>query len=163
MQPADIDEAVWPGEDPTQYVSRLARRKAEAVEGAVVIAADTIVELDGQLLGKPDGAIHAAAMIKRLSGTTHNVHTGVCVRVGDDRRVAVATTEVTFRTIGRDEIATYVLTPEPYDKAGGYAIQGAAGAFVTKIDGSDSNVVGLPLALVVQLAAELGVELFRPR
>ncbi|HTH06081.1 MAG TPA: Maf family protein [Ilumatobacteraceae bacterium] len=161
----DIDETPLAGEDPVAYVRRLAVEKADAIEAApdvLVIAADTTVEVDGDILGKPEDADDAKAMLRRLSGRTHDTHTGVAVRL-DGRTVHDSvTTAVTFVRLEPSDIDWYVATGEPLDKAGAYAVQGGAGAFVERIDGSVSNVVGLPLHLVTRLAGELGIQLLRP-
>ena len=162
VRPADVDETPIPGESPEALVARLAEMKATAVDRAdddLVIAADTVVAVDDEILGKPDDEAHAARMLTRLSGTTHRVITGVHLRRGDDARHAVDSTRITFRPLAADEISAYVATGEPMDKAGSFAIQGLAADFVTEIDGSHDNVVGLPVDVVVRLAAELGVEL----
>jgi len=159
---AGVDESPVDGESPGATVARLAAAKARAVDApadALVVAADTEVVLDGTVLGKPADPAEAAAVLRSLSGRSHVVLTGVHVRRGDREAAAVEETVVTFRPLDEDEIAAYVAGPEPYDKAGGYGIQGAAGAFVARIEGSDTNVVGLPLATVVRLAAEVGVRL----
>lgn len=158
----DIDEAVRSGENARQYVLRLAAAKAAAVANAsdaLVIAADTTVELDGRILGKPADPSEATAMLSALSARTHRVHTGVAVRLGHATVTEVATTMVTMTPIGPDAIRWYIATGEPFDKAGGYAVQGAAGVFVQRISGSVSNVVGLPLPTLVRLAQQLGVTL----
>jgi nucleoside triphosphate pyrophosphatase len=158
----DIDETPRSGEDPVGYVGRLAVAKSAAVAApgdALVIAADTTVDLDGRILGKPADAAEATAMLKALSGRTHRVHTGVALRRGAVSNAGVATTLVTMTPIGDHALRWYVGTGEPLDKAGAYAVQGAGGVFVERIRGSVSNVVGLPLHLVVRLAAELGVPL----
>jgi septum formation protein len=163
---ADVDETPVPGEAPAETVARLARAKAEAVAaeaGALVIAADTEVVLDGTVLGKPAGTAEATAMLRSLSGRTHAVLTGVHVLAGNREAAAVEETLVRFRTLIDEEIDAYVATGEPDDKAGGYGIQGAGGMFVERIEGSDTNVVGLPLATVVRLAAEVGVTLLPPQ
>jgi septum formation protein len=161
VRPADLDESVWAGEDARAYVERLARAKAAAVsaegERELVIAADTTVEVDGEILGKPLDEADAARMLRLLSGRVHRVHTGLAVA---DRSVVV-TTEVRFVELGEPDITWYVGTGEPLDKAGGYAIQGAAGAFVAAIDGSASNVVGLPLAELVTLLRASGFDPLR--
>lgn len=159
---AAVDEALRPGEAPAATVARLAAAKARAVEapyGALVVAADTEVVLDGTVLGKPADDPEATAMLRSLSGREHVVLTGVHVRCGEREAAAVEETVVRFRGLGDDEVAAYVATGEPHDKAGGYGIQGAGGMFVERIEGSDTNVVGLPLATVVRLAAEVGVTL----
>ncbi len=162
VSPADVDETPGPGEAPEATVARLAAAKARAVDApgdALVIAADTEVVLEGAVLGKPADADAAAAMLRSLSGRSHRVVTGVHVRRGSAESAAVEATTVHVRRIGEDEIDAYVATGEPFGKAGAYAIQGAGGMFVTGIEGSDSNVIGLPLATVVRLAAEVGVTL----
>jgi septum formation protein len=158
-----VDETPIPGETPQNLVRRLAQAKAElvaarAIGSAIVLAADTIVELDGRTLGKPRSTDDARAMLEQLSGRTHAVHTGVAlVRLPDaERRVAVETTLVTFGRLEREDILQYLASGEPFDKAGGYAIQGRAGRFITRIEGCYFNVVGLPLARVCALMRELG-------
>jgi len=155
----DIDETPRPGEGPVDYVGRLAVEKGRAVavpDDALVIAADTTVDLDGEVLGKPVDADDARAMLRRLSARTHRVHTGVSVRVGDRVEHEVVTSLVTLVPLSADTIDWYVATGEPLDKAGAYAVQGAAGAFVQRVRGSVSNVVGLPLHTLVRLAASIG-------
>ncbi len=162
VRPADVDETPVAGEDPRALVTRLARTKAGAVavdDGALVVAADTVVVLGEEVLGKPIDDHHAAAMLRRLSGATHRVVTGVHIARSGRQASAIETTTVYFRTLSEPEIDAYVATGEPQDKAGAYAIQGGAGMFVTRIEGSDTNVVGLPLSTVVRLAGEVGVEL----
>jgi septum formation protein len=157
---AGIDERPWPNEKPASYALRNAAEKAREVwlrrgGDVLVLAADTIVVQDEHILEKPDDAEHASAMLRRLSGRAHEVITGVCLlRVcGSSLREwgeAVHTT-VRFRSLTEQDIADYVATGEPMDKAGAYAIQGGAGAFVDGYDGSYSNVVGLPLETVQRL------------
>lgn len=164
VRPADIDESVHPGEDPVAYVHRLSVEKATAVHEALephalVIAADTTVDLDGRILGKPADRDEASAMLRDLAARTHRVHTGVTVAFGDDQATEVTTTLVTFTPIDDGALSWYLDTEEPFDKAGAYAIQGAGGVFVDSVSGSVSNVVGLPLATVVSLARRLGIEL----
>jgi septum formation protein len=153
--PADVDETPLPGEAPLELVRRLAGAKAAAVDGDPVLAADTIVEVDGEILGKPGDAAGARHMLTRLSGRSHHVHTGVALRVGERVAVEVVTTEVTFVALTPDAIEWYLATGEPFDKAGAYAIQGAGGVFVESIHGSASNVVGLPLTAVAALLHRL--------
>ena len=160
--PADVDETRLPGESPVELVERLARAKAHAEEviGAAtpleaVVAADTIVWIGDECLGKPVGADDARSMLKRLSGTVHNVTTGVCLLAKDAAgeihdRVFSETTEVTFYEVPDAQIDAYVRTGEPMDKAGAYAIQGGGRLFVDRIDGNYENVVGLPLARLVR-------------
>lgn len=162
VRPADVDETPRPGESPEELVVRLAHAKATAVDvepDDLVIAADTVVAVGDDILGKPDDGDHAASMLRALSGTTHRVITGVHLRRGTEHRSAVETTAITFRDLTSREIDDYVATGEPMDKAGAFAIQGLAADFVTGIDGSHSNVVGLPLDVVVTLAADLAVTL----
>lgn len=159
VRPVDVDERPRPGEPARDLVLRLAHAKAAACDAPVadvVLAADTVVVVDGDVLGKPVDAADAAAMLRRLSGRGHEVLTAVVVR--HDGRVgeAVVSTEVAFRALEPAEIAWYVATGEPADKAGAYAIQGGAGAFVTGIVGSDTSVIGLPLAATVDLLRAVG-------
>jgi septum formation protein len=156
----DIDESPLPGEDPRDYVRRLASVKAAAVRASpdeLVIAADTTVELGGEIFAKPVDAADAAVMLRRLSGRTHRVHTGVAARRDGRELVEVCTTLVTFVDLDEATVEWYVRTGEPLDKAGGYALQGVGGALVRLVRGSVSNVIGLPLHLVVELARELGM------
>lgn len=162
VRPADVDETPRPGESPEDVVARLARTKAHAVARDVhdlVIAADTEVVLGSSVLGKPDGADGAAAMLRSLSGRAHRVVTGVHVVHGGAEAAAMEETTVHVRELTDAEIDAYVATGEPFGKAGAYAVQGAGGMFVTRIEGSDTNVVGLPLATLVQLAHDVGVTL----
>lgn len=157
----DIDETPRPGEPPAGYVQRLAREKAaaglaQAREG-VVVAADTSVVLDGAILGKPASLDEAMAMWSRLSGRAHRVLTGVAVAAAGRMEAQVVATEVRFRPIGEAEMRAYWASGEPCDKAGGYGIQGLGAVFVTGIDGSYSNVVGLPLAETAALLAGFGI------
>ena len=149
--PADIDETPQSGESPRDLVRRLAVAKATAVAGDVVLGADTIVEIDGEMLAKPVDADDARRMLGRLSARSHRVHTGVAVRSGERVDVEVCTTIVTFGALSPASIDWYLATGEPFDKAGAYAQQGAGGIFVEAVRGSVSNVVGLPLAAVVRL------------
>lgn len=169
VRPADIDESVHEDESGPDYVERLAREKALAVArpGELVLAADTTVDLDGDLLGKPVDADDARSLMRRLSDSTHHVHTGVAAVVCDtDPSVAprilstVVTTAVTFAPVPDEWIDWYIDTGEPFDKAGGYGMQGAAAIFVHRIDGSPSNVIGLPLDAVASLVARHGIDLF---
>ena len=147
VRPADVDETPMPNELAAPYVERLAREKGAVVDAAdddIVISADTIVTIDGALLGKPANEADAAAMLRSLSGRTHEVMTGVAVRTEDNTTSFVETTIVHFAELSDDDIAWYISTGEPTDKAGAYAIQGRGGAFVTSIEGSYDNVIGLP-------------------
>ena len=141
---------------------RLAFAKAAAVDAApdeLVIAADTTVELGGEIFAKPVDDAHAAAMLRQLSGRTHRVHTGVAVRRDGAELAEVCTTLVTLLELDEPTIEWYVATGEPSDKAGAYALQGAGGALVRLVRGSVSNVVGLPLHVAIGLADRLGVRL----
>lgn len=168
VRPADIDETVRTGESGTVYVERLAREKALAVAAPdeLVLAADTTVDLDGDLLGKPVDADDARTLMRRLSDSTHHVHTGVAAVTFDvdttTPRVlsTVVTTAVTFAPVPDEWIDWYIDTGEPFDKAGGYGMQGAAAIFVHRIDGSPSNVIGLPLDAVAALVRRVGIDLF---
>jgi septum formation protein len=168
VQPADINETHVEGEPPRDYAERLAREKALAVFGArpqdIVLGADTIVVIDGEILGKPRDAADAARMLRLISGRVHEVITGVCiVRSKDpatkrlDLRVASESTRVTMNEVSNTEIQDYIATGEPMDKAGAYAIQGMASRWIPRIEGDYSNVVGLPVALVYRLLREMKV------
>jgi nucleoside triphosphate pyrophosphatase len=158
-----IDETPIPGETPQQHVQRLADAKGElvaarAVGPSLIISADTVVVLDGQMLGKPRSTDEARHMLELFSGRTHSVVTGVTVlRLPEmERRQFVETTLVHFTKLSSDEISRYLSTAEPYDKAGAYAIQGRAGRYIPRIEGCYYNVVGLPLARLVSTLHELG-------
>ena len=162
VRPAHIPEDPREGEDPVAYVTRLAREKAEVVfrelnangnaEAALVIlGADTTVTLDNHLLGKPEDAADAARMLRMLSGRSHHVITGVAVVTAEAVEVAAEVTAVRFLTLTDEEIAVYVATGEPMDKAGAYGIQGLAARWIPRVEGCYFNVVGLPLALVSTL------------
>ena len=146
--------------EPALYVEKLARRKAEhcAARG-LVIAADTVVELEGAILNKPRDPQEAVAMLKRLRGKTHRVLTGVCVRNGEKCHVEHETTRVTFGDFSDDFIARYVATGEPSDKAGAYAAQGKGALLILKLEGDYWNVVGLPLARLARMLARFGVKI----
>jgi len=166
-EPAGVDESVMPGEKPDDYVRRITQQKAEvawqrlllrtSLPHLPVLAADTTVALGMDILGTPGDAEEARAMLTRLSGSTHRVLTGVAVILGDRRAMRVSETVVTFCPLDAARIQRYVDTGEPLDKAGGYGIQGAAGAFVTRLEGSYSGVVGLPLFETAELLREFGV------
>jgi septum formation protein len=175
VRPGHIDENPLPGEDPIAYVVRLAREKAEAVlaeireqslgvrdqgsgvrdqttgEPLIVLGADTTVVLDGEMLSKPVDANDAARMLRMLSGRTHRVMTGVALAWASGTEVAAEVTAVRFLTLSDEEIAEYVATGEPLDKAGAYAIQGRAAKWIPRVEGCYFNVVGLPLALVATM------------
>jgi septum formation protein len=161
VRSADIDETPRKGESAREYVLRLAEEKAcavRAVDSEIVLAADTTVVLGDEILGKPADSADAARMLAALSGQRHQVLTGVCVRRSDGRQVLdVAVTDVWFSAMSAGEIAEYVASGEPLDKAGSYGIQGLASRWVTRIEGSYTNVVGLPVALVYGLLREAGL------
>jgi len=158
-----VDETPIPGEAPGELVLRLANVKAELVAArsvgpAIVVAADTVVVLEAQILGKPRSTDDARHMLERLSGRTHSVVTGVSlIRLPDvEQRAFVETTLVHFDRLSANEITRYLATEEPHDKAGAYAIQGRAGRYIPRIEGCYYNVVGLPLARLLSELHELG-------
>lgn len=158
---SEIDETPHPGEAPGTYTLRVAREKARYVArrrwtpGSVVLGADTEVVAHGEIFGKPADEADAARMLQLLSGITHDVLTAVVVVAGDREVAEVVTTRVRFAPLTDDEIAWYVASGEPMGKAGAYAIQGLGARFVERIDGSWSNVVGLPVATVHRLLTEV--------
>ena len=160
-QPADIPEDPLPGEAAKNCAERLAREKALAVARQrphdVVLGADTVVVVGGDLLGKPSDAADAARMLRLLSGREHQVITGVCLVVSGQRSVASQTTSVTMSEITEKEITEFVASGEPMDKAGAYAIQGIASRWIPRIEGDYSNVVGLPIALVWRMLRDARV------
>jgi len=166
---ADTDEGVKPGEDPDTYVRRVAQMKANAAWQRVtmrrglqrkpVLAADTTVAIANEILGKPADRTDAERMLTLLSGTRHRVLTAVAVALEARCEIAVSESFVTFAPIGAERIAAYVESGEPFDKAGAYAIQGLASRFVDRIDGSYSNVVGLPISRVYNLLKQLGCDI----
>ncbi|MGD0739879.1 MAG: Maf family protein [Terracidiphilus sp.] len=163
VHPAHIPEDPLPDEDPIVYVTRLAREKAEAVyreltnaspgpeKNLAVLGADTTVTLDNAILGKPEDAADAARILRLLSGRTHRVITGIALVTAKRTEVAAEVTAVRFLTLSDEDIAGYVASGEPMDKAGAYAIQGRAARWIPRIEGCYFNVVGLPLALVCTL------------
>jgi septum formation protein len=160
---ADVDERELPGEAPQAYVERLAGEKASRVEvhhpGAFVLGADTTVVVDRAILGKPRDASDAARMLRLLAGRRHEVLTGLRLRgPGGFDRSSVITTVVEFAPLSDAEIACYVATGEPMDKAGAYAVQGLASRFITRIEGSYPNVVGLPVELVYAWCGQAGIQ-----
>ncbi len=158
--PSDIDETPLEGESPHSYVERLAVAKAQAAMGKTalpVLGSDTAVVIDDTILGKPNDQQHAADMLHRLSGRTHQVLTAVAVSGPRGILSCCVTTNVTMRELSAEEIACYWLTGEPADKAGGYAIQGLAAIFIEHIQGSHSAVVGLPLFETTHLLRQQGV------
>lgn len=162
----DVDESCRPQEPAPDYVDRLAREKAAAglaqlTGPGVVVAADTTVVLGDELLGKPSSLEAAVAMWTRLAGREHRVLTGIAVADRREMRSVVVTTRVRFRDISPGEMQAYWASGEPADKAGGYAIQGRGAVFVTGIEGSYSNVVGLPLAETAALLAAFGISVWK--
>jgi septum formation protein len=176
VRPAHINEDPLEAEDPIAYVTRLAREKAEAVfrelsmadlpvqnqglDGqSAVLGADTTVTLDNAILGKPQDAVDAARILRLLSGRTHRVITGVALVTQEATEVAAEATAVRFLTLSDEEIAAYIATGEPMDKAGAYAIQGRAARWIPRIEGCYFNVMGLPLALVCSLLEARSIQL----
>ena len=162
----DVDEAPLAGETPTAYVMRTARVKAKAAARVIarrtrpphtVLAADTTVVLDGEIIGKPASARHARQLLLRLSGQAHQVLTAVAVEHMERVETALSVSEVEFRGLGADEIRRYVASGEPLDKAGAYAIQGRGAVFVRAISGSYSGIVGLPLFETAELLRRFGI------
>ena len=169
MRPAALDESVLPGEDPATYVERLAQSKAEALwdqlplKAACPSSAPTpTVALGKLMLGKPANSAESRAMLEQLSGRTHQVFTAVALRseAGCEARVSVS--NVTFRDLTPREMEAYAATPEPLDKAGGYAVQGLAAVFITRIAGSYSGIMGLPLSETAELLTAIGWAPFAP-
>jgi septum formation protein len=165
----DIEEIPEPGETPAGFVARAAREKAEAVAGRlppsaggrIFIGCDTVVTIDGAILGKPADARNAAVMLRQLSGRTHRVLSGLCLlrtSAAGERalQIRVVQTEVDFRELSANDIARYVATGEPMDKAGAYAIQGGAAHMVSSVRGSYTNVIGLPVSDLISLLTEPG-------
>ncbi len=151
VRPASVDETPRADEQPLDYVERLAEEKASAVEAApdeIVLAADTVVVIDGAILGKPADEADARRMLAMLSGRRHEVVTGICLKRGEEIIRDSCTTEVWFSIMSDAEIAAYAAGGEPLDKAGAYAIQGLASKYIDKIHGCYFNVVGLPVAMV---------------
>lgn len=160
--PADIDESVLHDESPKQYVARLAFEKAQCIalqqsNNVVVLGSDTSVVFEQQILGKPISLEHCIEMLSLLSGKKHQVLTAVAVVKGEQSDVVLVSTDVYFKVLSTKEIVQYWHTGEPQDKAGAYGIQGIAGQFVTKIEGSYSAVVGLPLYETSQLLSGFGL------
>ena len=156
--PAAIAEVPFANESPTAFAERMAREKAlvarESSPEHVILAADTVVAVDDQILGKPEDAEDAVRMLRMLSGKTHSVITGVCLAGSNFEDVRSETTAVHFSQMNEDEIRDYVRTGEPMDKAGAYAIQGRASRWITKIEADYHNVVGLPVDLVWRMLRE---------
>jgi len=164
----DVSEIVQQGESPAEYVARVTLEKAAFANQALalrklppktILAADTTVVFDGKILGKPATPIEAAKMIGTLSGQTHQVLTSVAIRQGDAILQTTQCSEVTFDTLSDQIIQAYCATSEPYDKAGGYAVQGLAAQFIRNISGSYSGIMGLPLYETTQLLHQAGLQL----
>ncbi|MCV6623881.1 MAG: Maf family protein [Cellvibrionaceae bacterium] len=169
-QSADIDETPLAEEASLDYLRRMAIAKAQAVQAgldreenasSVILAADTIGDLDGEILVKPKDRADSLAMLKRMSGRSHTVVTGVCVLWGDKCDYVEVKTQVSFRQLSEAEILRYWESGEPQDKAGSYAIQGLGAVFVESIQGSYSNVVGLPLSETSDLLQQAGVQIWQ--
>ncbi len=168
VRSADIPEIEQPGEAPIEFAQRLARSKALAVARQIgaspprlVLGADTIVVLDGEVFGKPRDSDHALELLERLVGREHSVVTAVALVASDTLQVrqTAVTSRVEMRAVERDELIAYVATGESLDKAGGYAVQGGARSFVTQIHGSETNVIGLPLDETIELLGEAAQQL----
>ena len=162
VEPSDADETLPEGVTPAAAVELLASRKAQSVAEKhpddVVLGCDTIVALDGEKLGKPQTAADAKAMLRRLSGKTHTVYTGVCITDGTRTERFVSATDVTFYPLSAQTIDAYVATGEPMDKAGAYGIQGLGSVLVQSFSGDYFTVVGLPLAQCARVLATFGIE-----
>ncbi|MYM81299.1 septum formation inhibitor Maf [Duganella sp. FT50W] len=165
---ADVTEEVLPGEAPLDYVARVAKEKAAFAADLVikrrmtprpVLSADTTVTIDGAILGKPANAAEASAMLQQLSGRNHQVMTAIAVQSADFAAQITQVSEVRFGVLSPAAIAAYCATPEPYDKAGAYGIQGPAAAFIEHIAGSHSGIMGLPIYETVQLLRQAGLPL----
>lgn len=164
VDPSQADEEHVQGTG-AQRVQKLAQLKCAEVAarhpGRMVLAADTLVCVDDEILGKPKDEQDASRMLHLLSGRAHEVHTGVCLRLPDGRQLCgVDTTRVFFLPLSEQSIRRYIATGEPMDKAGAYGIQGRAGIFVSHIEGSPSNVIGLPLGLLTRFLTQAGVDFF---
>lgn len=156
VAPASVLELKLPRENPLEYARRLARDKARAVPGAMVLGADTIVVLDAEVLEKPGDPQEAFRMLRRLAGRRHEVITAICLIAGGEEHQAADTTAVFFRPASDAELRDYVATGEPLDKAGAYGIQGFGAALVERIEGDFFSVMGLPVRLVLDLLARTG-------
>lgn len=159
----NVDESVFHGLPPEELVRRLSAEKAAAVAGragedAIVIAADTVVALEGAVLGKPADELDAFKMLSALSGVRHQVYTGVTVCRGGEKQTAHEVTDVTFRELSEEEIEHYIATGEPMDKAGAYGIQGYGALFIEGISGDYYNVMGLPVCRLGQILGQLGMD-----
>ncbi|MCZ7533102.1 MAG: Maf family protein [Acidimicrobiia bacterium] len=165
VSPPEIVEVHLQDEEPAEMVLRLSAAKAAAVadEGAVVLAADTVVVRDGMIIGKPADADEAVAILESLSGRVHSVLTGWTVRQREQERFGITESRVVFAARSRDELVDYVARTEPFDKAGAYALQGDDGWLVVEVKGSRSNVMGLPLTDIAEALAAFGVERSTPK
>ena len=164
----DVPELVQPGETPLAYVERVTREKAETASATMlsrrlrtrpVLTADTTVTLNGRILNKPADDAEALAMLRMLSGSTHQVLTSIALKHHEDFWQATHTSDVTFATLSEETMRAYCALPEPYDKAGGYAIQGRAAQFISHIVGSPSGIMGLPLYETTQLLQQAGIRI----
>lgn len=163
----DVDESPRPGEVAAEMALRLANAKARAglatsTDDAVVLAADTLVSIDGEALGKPRDREDGLAMLHRLSGRRHEVYTAVAMAWSGEIKAFLSVSHVDFRPLTDDEVRAYWDTGEPADKAGGYAIQGHAAAFITRLEGSFSGVMGLPLFETAELLKQAGLSIWSP-
>jgi septum formation protein len=164
IHPADIDEHRHPGEGAAEFAQRAAADKAAAVASGYaslpVLGSDTVVAIDGEVLGKPQDEKDARRMLRLLAGRTHHVHTGMAVHVDGRSASLVDSTAVTFHPLTDEMIDWYLSTPEPMDKAGAYAVQGRGGVLVAAIDGSPHTVVGLPIHRLAELFGKVGIDLW---
>ncbi len=164
VRTAPTDETMRPDGDPYDEVADVSRRKADAVQPLcaaddVIVAADTVVVLDGEIMGKPHDAEDAVRMLRRLSGREHHVMTGVSVKCGDRSVTKTVVTAVRFRPLLEQEVRAYVATGEPMDKAGAYGVQGLAAIFIEGLDGDFYNVMGLPVCTLADMLRGYGVKL----
>lgn len=166
IQPVDLDESAEPGESPAEYVTRLARAKAQALWSRLsadqrlpVLGSDTTVAIDGEVLGKPRDREEAGRMLRQLSGRTHQVYTAVAVRHAQGCHDRLSVSDVTMKSLSDSEIDAYWASGEPADKAGAYGIQGQAALFIERIAGSYSGIVGLPLYETGELLRMIGITL----
>jgi septum formation protein len=155
VRPMDVDETPFAGEAPRAYVTRIAREKANAADGEIVLSADTTVAIDGEILAKPVDDADARRMLRLLSGRRHEVLTGICLRSASRVIEDCAETSVWFAPLSHEEIDDYAASGEPMDKAGGYAIQGLASKFIQRIEGCYFNVMGLPVSMVYRHLREM--------
>ncbi len=167
VSPADIDETPFANEPADEYVMRVAREKAEAIwarrQDLPVLAADTTVVVDREILGKPESEVDAVAMLRKLSGRVHLVHTGFALRTAPSVKVGISTTHVTFTELTLAQIHAYWASGEPQGKAGAYAIQGLGAVFVSTIAGSYTGVMGLPLFETAEMLRQAGIPVWNGR